>query len=100
MSFEYTDSQKEAMKKIADYNLENVVKQFLNAIQELAELQIEITRWNLGNDNYEKFLEELFDADFMIYQLKLIMTRSPPDFEAWKREVDNKISRESMRHGL
>lgn len=100
MSFEYTDSQKEAMNKIADYHLENVDKQFLQAIQELAELQVEITKWNLGKANFEEFLAEIHDADFMIHQLKRIMITRPKDFDLWFLKVNEKIERELMRHDL
>jgi len=100
IDFEYTESQKEDMKKIADYHLGHVDDQYLQAIQELAELCIEITKWNMGKANYEKFLEELFDADFMIYQLKLIMLRRPQDFRIWFKQVNDKIQRELRRHDL
>ena len=101
MKFEYTEPQKEAMKKIADYHLEHNFKaQFLQAIQELAELQVEITKWKLGKANYEDLLDEIFDAEFMILQLKMMMITKPHDRTLWNQKVTKKIGRELMRHGL
>lgn len=100
MSFSYTETQRENMMKIANYHLGHIDDQYLQAIQELAELQVEITKWNLGKANFEEFLDEIFDADFMIFQLKLIMIRRPEDFSIWCKRVNEKIERELMRHDL
>lgn len=89
------------MKKIADYHLaHNFELQFLQAIQEFAELQVEITKWKLGKVNYKEFLEEIFDAEFMILQLKRMMIKSPHDQTIFLQIVTKKIGRELMRHEL
>ena len=100
MSFEYTEVQTESMKKIADYHLGHIEDQYLQAIQEFAELQVEITKWNLGKANYTDLIDELFDADFMILQLKMILIRRPQDLIFWNKKVNEKIERELVRHDL
>jgi hypothetical protein len=104
MNFEYSDFQQDEMIKIADFHSKDFSKQLLQAIQELAELQIEITNIELNdelnNREYENFLGELFDADFMIFQLKRMMIVGSNDLKIWKRIVKDKISRELGRHDL
>ena len=99
--FEYWAFAKSAMNAIAEYHLsKHPDKQFNKAIQELAELTVEITKWKEGDPNFEKLLDELFDAEFMIYQLKRLLIQRDHDHEIFNKLVNAKLLREIEKHGI
>lgn len=65
--------------------------QILKSIEELAELTIELSRWNGGDkrSSKEKILEEIADVKIMSDQLVLIFS----DDEEMKEIIDKKVKK-------
>lgn len=100
----YSKKQLENMQRIADYHLsKHPEKQIIQGIQELGELISELTRYYKGECIMtvpNKLLEEYFDVDFMMYQLReLIIVGNGLEHE-YRIQASLKLSRELERHGL
>jgi len=103
MKFEYTHSQKEAMKKLSDFHLkEGLEGQLFKTIEEFSSLIKMICKYALEEVNYYDFnlLDELFDADFMIFQMKRELLKDEYTKIVFNRIVDEKLERELKRWEL
>ena len=77
-------------------------KQIIQAIQELGELICELTRFYKGDcENVSnELLEEYFDVDFMMYQLRTLLIRNKGFEHEYRVQASLKLEREMARHGL
>lgn len=71
--------------------------QIRHAIQEMAELTVELTKELDGEGNIEKIHEELTDAILMAYQLRIIFGLSEED---WAIRASVKACRTLIEKGL
>lgn len=73
-----SDPKKEMTQEREAAILENAIKKFgprpqvIVAIEEMAELQKELTKWLRGKSKYENMMEEMADVSIMLNQLELI----------------------------
>ena len=72
--------KKVIIKKIVDTYNNNSIQQVI-AMEEMAELQKEISKYLRGHGNKEALTEEMADVLIMIEQLKLIHNISEDDLE-------------------
>ena len=105
MIFEYSPEQIEKMLKICIFHEDKhgLDKQMDHTIKELKELAEELLP-KVSNDAwvYDKFkvFSEMFDVEFMIFQLKQTMMKYKKDVIYFNKIVDNNLERELFRWGL
>jgi len=101
---EYTEQQLKDMTRL--FKFHNVDKNFrfimLKTIEELNSLSKVLAKLLLGE--YEphdiELLDEMFDADFMIFQIKRILVPDEYMQTIYNNVVDAKLERELKRWGL
>lgn len=102
----YSELQIENMYRIAKYHiLRHSSKQIIKTIEELSELQIELCSYLLKttdftNEDYEDLLKEIYDADYMIFQMKILFINDFKKKKLYDEIVNSQISRELKRRGL
>ena len=103
MNFGYTEAQKESMKKLADYHLSHGLEgQYFKTVEELSSLIKMICKYALKEIDYEdiNLLDELFDAEFMIFQMKRELLKDEYTDIVFNKIVNEKLERELKRWGL
>lgn len=79
--------------------------QVIKAIEEFSELTTKLCKYLLQKYAREpldedQVLSEIFDADFMLFQIKLVFINSTDRQDLYDRIVDEKLDRELRRWGL
>lgn len=83
--------QKESCVQIANHY--GTDSQLLMAIEEMSELTKEICKYNRGNDNREKIIDEIADVKIMIEQIEYLFKLS----KEVNLRVDYKLQRQLRR---
>ena len=83
--------QKESCVQIANHY--GIDSQLLMAIEEMSELTKEICKYNRGNDNREKLIDEIADVKIMIEQIEYLFKLS----KEVNLRVDYKLQRQLRR---
>lgn len=99
----YTHKQKQDMIKLADFHIEtDFDDQVLKSIEELASLIKLLAKLNLGEVKKHdiELLDELFDADYMVFQLKRMLVKDNYMSLLYNNVVNNKLERELKRWGI
>jgi len=99
----YTHKQTQDMIKLADYHLGiSFDDQVLKTIEELSSLIKMLCKYALKEIDYEDFnlLDELYDADYMIFQMKRALLKDEYTKVIFNQIVDAKLERELKRWGL
>ena len=60
-------------------------------IEELSELQKELTKWLRGNDNRQNIIEEMVDVLIMIDQISLIFSIEPQEIDHFRTLKINRL---------
>jgi hypothetical protein len=96
-----SNSQLDNMDELTKYHLKHHSdKQIIQAIQECAELIVELTKYDPTSFVTDELLDELFDAGFLIDQMKELFIKKNGNCNRYKRIVNEKLGRELRRHGL
>ncbi|MBA7490197.1 hypothetical protein ES702_00732 [subsurface metagenome] len=101
----YTHKQIQDMLKLAEHHfhkLDNRNKIILKTIEELSslnKLSIKLILNEINPYDIELF-DELFDADFMMFQLKRLLIPDKYTETLFNNVVNNKLERELKRWGL
>ncbi len=79
--------------------------QVIKAIEEFSELSTKLCKFLLKayarqDLDEDEILGEIFDADFMLFQVKLVFINSEDRQDRYDRIVDEKLDRELKRWGL
>ncbi len=89
------------MLELAKFHIERDWKgQFIKTIEELNSLSKILCKYILGEKDIIELLDELYDSDYMIFQLKLYLFGDREDSELYKKYmeiVDAKLFREFDR---
>jgi len=101
----YTHKQIQDMIKLSEYHFskdDNRNKIILKTIEELSSLNKLSVKLILDEINpYDiELLDELFDADFMMFQLKRLLIPDEYTQTLFNNVVNNKLERELKRWGL
>jgi len=99
----YTDKQIRDMTLLADYHIKRSFKdQVIKSMEELSSLNKLLGKLALKEiETYDvELLDELYDADYMIFQLKMMLL--PDDYmeTIYHNVVNAKLERELKRWGL
>jgi len=98
---EYNETQIRKMNLIRKYHLSNHSdKQLDKLLEEFKELSEEIELYKECLIITDELLDELFDVDFMMYQIKELLMNIPLNRVRYNAIVNIKIERELLRHGL
>lgn len=110
----YTDKQLEKMFRMSKYHIEHhPLLNLIKVVEELSEFNIELCKYliikllSIVDEktqtelvDYPKLFNEMFDADFMIYQAKMFFLIDNNVLSNFHRVVDAKLDRELKRWGL
>lgn len=99
----YTDKQIQDMTTLADYHIKRSFKdQVIKSMEELSSLNKLLAKLALKEiQPYDiELLDELYDADYMIFQLKRMLISSEYMEVIYNKVVDAKIERELKRWEL
>lgn len=99
----YTDKQIQDMTILADYHIKRSFKdQVIKAMEELSSLNKLLAKLALKEIQKHdiELLDELYDADYMIFQLKIMLLPNDYMKDIFNNVVNNKIERELKRWGL
>jgi NTP pyrophosphatase (non-canonical NTP hydrolase) len=90
------------MQNLISYHTTNhPFKQIKKCVEELDELANELERFDKGDFEIEKLLDELFDVWIMIEQIFILFVGEDGESKAlWFKIIDNKINREIIRWDL
>lgn len=98
---EYDERQIKKMNKIMNYHLSRYPDlQIKKALEEFKELEDEIEEYEKQWIVTDALLDELFDVDFMMQQLKEMFLDTPMNRIRYNNIVNFKIERELKRYGL
>jgi len=99
----YSDNQIKDMILLSNYHLEiSYNDQIIKVIEELSSLNRLLAKFLLGEIKQHdiELLDELFDADFMIFQLKRMLVSDEYMMVLYNSVVNSKLEREIKRWGL
>lgn len=101
VGFEYTPKQRMMMNGLMVYHLDkHPEKQIIQTIQELAELIKTLTKYYGDNEPNNNLLEEIFDVDFMLMQMKKQIIYNNNLNHVYVEIVNGKLHREIVRHRI
>ena len=80
--------------------LKDPTAQLIVAIEELAELQKELTKTLRGHQNTQHILEEIVDVEIMLEQLKLLFSLSQEDINIQKELKLKRVEQRLKQNNL